>query len=150
MTARAPKTLARYVQVLDHKVQQAQADQAQAKTQLARTQNKLSLLQEMTQTAQLKKSAANVALYVNAAGFRSSLMDMAQQFRDVRGVQQLELTQAQHRMQHAMRRHESMSGVLEQAHVQAAQQQTRQAQKVMDEMASQAWMRQRHVVTENC
>lgn len=150
MSTQMPQTLARYVQVLDHQMQQAQAQQAQAQAQLARTQSKLTLLQEMAQSAQLKKSAGNVALYGNAAGFRCSLMDMAQQFRDARGVQQLELAQAQQQMQHALRRHESMSGVLEQAQAQAAQLQARQAQKVMDEMASQAWLRQRQTATGNC
>lgn len=150
MTAQAPKTLERYVQVLDQKVQQAQAHQAQAHTQLLRTQAKLTQLQDIGQRAQLKKSVRNVALYGNAAGFRSSVMDMVQQFRDVSGVQQLELAQAQQRMQQAMRCHESMAGVLEQTQSRLLQHQARQAQKVMDEMASQAWLRQRRAATGNC
>lgn len=150
MTAQSPHTLVRYVQVLEQKSLQAQADQAQAQAQLLRTQTKLAQLQDMGRGAQLKKSAGNVALYMNAAGFRSSLIDIAQQFKDVCGVQQLELAQAQQRMQHAMRRHESISGVLEQEQLKAAQHQARQAQKVMDEMAGQAWLRQRRAVAENC
>ena len=150
MTVQTPRTLARYVEVLDHQVQQAQVQQAQAQEQLKRTQTKLALLKEMAQTSQLKKPVGNVALYVNAAVFRSSLTDMAQQFRDARGVQQLELAQAQQRMQHAVRRHESMSGVLQQAQARAVQHQMRQAQKAMDEMAGQAWLRQRQAAIGNC
>lgn len=137
------KTLGRYVAVLDHQVQQAQAEKLHVQAQLVRTQSKLALLQEMGRTAQLKKTDVNVALYLNAAGFRSNLMDVAQQFRDVSGVQQLELTQAQQRMQHAMRRHESMCSVLEQAQLTVLQEQSRQTQKSMDEMASQSWWRHR-------
>lgn len=140
------KTLGRYVEVLDHQLQQAQAQQAHAQAQLARTQSKLALLQEMGRTSQLKKTNANVALYLNAAGFRSSLMDVAQQFRDVSGVQQLELAQAQQHVQQAMRRHESMCSVLDQAQLEVLQAQSRHAQKSMDEMASQSWWRQRRAV----
>lgn len=144
------QTLGRYVSVLDHQLQQAQAQQAHAQAQLARTQSKLALLQEMGHTAQLKKTNANVALYVNAAGFRSNLMDVAQQFRDVSGVQQLELAQAQQQVLHAMRRHESMCSVLGQAQLAVSQAQGRLAQKSMDEMASQSWWRQRRAAAQTC
>jgi flagellar biosynthesis chaperone FliJ len=147
MSESSAKTLGRYVAVLDQQRQQAQAEQGRAQAQLARTQSKLELLQEMGRTAQLKKTAANVALYQNAAGFRSNLLDVAQQFRDARGVQQLELAQAQQRTQYAMRRHESMSSVLEQKQLAVLQMQHRQAQKSMDEMAGQSWWRQRHGTT---
>lgn len=147
MSESSPQTLGRYVAVLDQQRQQAQAELGHAQAQLTRTQSKLELLQEMGRTAQLKKTAANVALYQNAAGFRSNLMDVAQQFRDARGVQQLELAQAQQRTQHAMRRHESMSSVLEQKQLAVLQMQHRQAQKSMDEMAGQSWWRQRHGTT---
>jgi flagellar biosynthesis chaperone FliJ len=147
MSESSPQTLGRYVAVLDQQRQQAQAELGHAQAQLARTQSKLELLQEMGRTAQLKKTAANVALYQNAAGFRSNLMDVAQQFRDARGVQQLELAQAQQHTQHAMRRHESMSSVLEHKQLAVLHMQHRQAQKSMDEMASQSWWRQRHGTT---
>lgn len=144
------KTLGRYVTVLDHQLQQAQVKQAHAQAQLGRTQSKLALLQEMGRTAQLKKTDANVALYLNAAGFRSNLIDVAQQFRDVSGVQQLELAQAQQHVQHAMRRHGSMCSVLDQAQLAVLQAQRRNAQKSMDEMAAQSWWRQRRVAAETC
>lgn len=133
----------RYVQVLDLRAQQALADFGQAQARLARTQTQLERLKTMGLTSGLKNSAGNVALYANAAGFRSGLMDMAEQCRDACSVQQLECDQARQQLQQAERRLGSMDSVLQAARAQADQVQARQAQKVMDEMAGQAWLRQR-------
>jgi flagellar export protein FliJ len=136
--------MTRYVDVLDQRVQHTKAETGQAQARLRNTQKQLARLKSMGLTAELKKTTGNVALHVNAAGFRSGLMEMAEQCRDACGVQQLEWAQAQHQMQHAMRRHSSMQSVLSRTQAQLVQSQNRQAQKVMDEMAGQAWMRQVH------
>lgn len=144
MSASHTSALTRYVQVLDLQSQQAQAQLGAAQAALLRTQAHLQKLETLGAQAQLKKTSANVALYANAAGFRSSLMDVAQQFRDAHGVQQLALAQAKQQMQQAMRRQTSISSVLEQQKTEAALAQSRQSQKRMDELAGQAWQRQRN------
>ncbi|WP_455555982.1 flagellar FliJ family protein [Comamonas sp.] len=135
--------LGRYVDVLKVRAEQAHTDAIKAELALQQTRKQMDRLQQMAQTSALKNSAANVALYANAAGFRSGLMEMAQQFKDAYGVQQLQMQQAKQHMQQAQLRHESMQCVLDKALSSAALVQSRKAQKVMDEMAGQAWMRQR-------
>lgn len=143
MSAIDTQAMGRYVQVLEQKSQQAQHAATQAQQQLQRSQQQVLRLQQLAASAQLKKSARNVALYANAAGFRSGVLEMAAQCRDVCNVQELEWAQAQQAMQGAMRRHSSMQEVLAQAQHSAAQLQARQTQKTMDDMAVQAWLRQR-------
>lgn len=143
MSATANSALARLVHVLDLQTQHAQSQMGAAQVALQRTQTQMAKLEALREEAQLKKTKANVALYANAAGFRSSLMDVAQQFRDAHGVQQLALMQAKQQVQQAMRRQASVSGVLEQQKAAFALAQSRQAQKRMDELAGQAWQRQR-------
>ncbi len=142
MSGQDSKALRSYVQVLDLRAQQAQTQALQAKQAVEQTRSQLQRLQHLAQTSALKNSAGNVALYANAAGFRSGLMEMAQQFRDAYGVQQLQSQQAQQQMQKALLRHESMQCVLEARLKQASAEQARKAQKSMDELAGQAWMRQ--------
>lgn len=137
------QTMGRYVQVLEQRAQQAQHVAVQAQQQLQRSQQQVLRLQNLAASAQLKKSARNVALYANAAGFRSGVLEMAAQCRDACNVQEIEWAQAQQAMQGAMRRHSSMQEVLAQAQHSAAQLQARQAQKTMDDMAVQAWLRNR-------
>ena len=143
MSGMDARTMGRYVQVLGQRAEQAQQAAVQAQQQLLRSQQQVQRLQDLAASAQLKKSAGNVALYANAAGFRSEVLEMAAQCRDACNVQALEWAQAQQAMQGAMRRHASMQEVLAQAQQQAAQQQARQAQKTMDDMAVQAWLRRR-------
>lgn len=142
MTQHTSQTMTRYVRVLDQRVQQAQAQSGQAQARLLQTQAQLERLKSLGLSAGLKKKLGNVALHANAAGFRYGLMEMAEQCRDACSVQQLEWLQAQSLMQQAMRRHDSMQNVLSRAQANIAQSQIRQAQKVTDEMAGQAWMRQ--------
>lgn len=147
------QSLGRYVQVLDQRMQTAQQAAAQAQQRLKQTQNQLERLKQLGLSAGVKKTQASVALYANAAGFRLGVMDMAEQCRDACGVQQLEVAQAQQHMHAALQRHESMHSVWLQARVAATQVQARQAQKVMDELAGQAWMRQHRnsgAKTESC
>lgn len=134
--------LTRFVGVLQTRAQQAQTEAMKAQQSLQQTRQQLDRLHLMAQTSGLKNSVANVALYANAAGFRSEVMEMAQQFKDAYGVQQLQAQQAQRHMQQALQRHESMQCVLDKAKSMVAMEQSRKAQKVMDEMAGQAWMRQ--------
>lgn len=143
MSQTSTQALARYVEVLDLRTKQAQTHATAAQAALQRTQQHLAKLDALREAAQLKKTASNVALYANAAGFRSNLMDVAAQFSDTYGVQQLELTAAQQQVQQSLRRHASVGSVLAQAQAQAAQTQSRKAQKSMDELAGQAWLRQR-------
>lgn len=145
MTRTALHAMTCYVEVLDQRLQQAQAETGQAQARLHKTQAQLERLKDMGLTAQLKKTTGNVALYANAAGFRSGLMDMAEQCRDACSVQQLEWVQAQSQMQQAMRRHDSMHSVLSRAQVQLVDSRNRQTQKVMDEMAGQAWLRHQRI-----
>lgn len=142
MSVAQPTALQRYVQVLELQKQQAHTAVQQAQARLQATQARVAHLQHMGLTAGLKKTAGNVALYANAAGFRSGLIEMVAQCRDLCGVQQLEAQQALQQAQAAARRHGSMDHVVQQVHSAARQAQARQAQKVMDEMAGQAWMRQ--------
>ena len=145
MTSTAQNTMHKYVQVLEQRSQQAQNDAAHAQVRLQRTQQQLQRLHQLGQTAALKKSTTSVALYANAAGFRSGVLEMVAQCRDACSVQQLELEQAQAHVQQTLKRHASMHGVWLQAHEKGEQARARQAQKSMDEMASQAWMRARKV-----
>lgn len=139
--------LSRYADVLGQRALQAQTEAVQAERTMQQTRTQLERLAEMVHTSALKNSVGNVALYVNAAGFRSGLMDVAQQFRDAYGVQQLQAQQAKQLMHQALQRHESMQCVLEQARTQAVLEQSRKAQKMMDELAGQAWMRQRQAAS---
>lgn len=134
--------LTQFVQVLDQRSQQSQAQASQARTRLEQTQRQLERLRHMAGSAGVKKLHGSVALYANAAGFRSGLLDMAEQCRDTLGVQQLEYVQAQAQMQAASRRHGSMQTILERARTDMAVVQQRQEQKRMDELAGQAWQRQ--------
>lgn len=134
--------LSRYVAVLDQRAQQSTVAAGQAQALLAKTQLQLERLHSMAHSAGVKKLHGNVALYANAAGFRSGLMDMAGQCKDVCGVQQLEYAQARSRMQAALRQHDSMQSVLERARTDMTQEAQRKAQKTMDELAGQAWQRQ--------
>lgn len=143
MTTARDSGLGRYVDVLQARAQQAHTDALKAEQALQQTRQQIQRLQQMAQTSALKNSVANVALYANAAGFRSGLMEMAQQFKDAYGVQQLQTQHAKQLMQQAQLRHESMQCVLDRGLSKVALEQTRKAQKVMDEMAGQAWMRQR-------
>lgn len=133
----------KYVEVLDLWAQQAQTEAAQAQLRLQRTQQQLARLQQLGLTAQLKKNVAPVALYANAAGFRSGVLEMAHQCRDACGVQQLELRQAQQQVHQAMQRHQSMQSIWQRNQDKLVQEQQRAGQKTMDEMAGQAWMRSR-------
>ena len=135
-------TLAQYVHVLDQRAQQSLAQTSQARTRLDHTQTQLERLRNMARSAGVKNLHGSVALYANAAGFRSGLMDMAEQFRDTLGVQQLEYVQAQAQMQRAFRQHGSMQTVLERVRTDMAVLQQRQEQKHTDELAGQAWQRQ--------
>lgn len=137
------QSLSRYVDVLTQRTEQAQQALSQAQAQLHRSKAQLERLQHMENAAQLKNSTANVALYLNAAGFRSSLMDMAQQFKDVCSAQQLDVQHAENHMQSAMRRQESMRSVLCRKQAESLLEQARQGQKSMDELAGQAWLRHR-------
>ena len=134
--------LAQYVEVLDQRAQQSMAEAARARALLVKTQSQLERLHSMAHSAGVKKLHGNVALYANAAGFRSGLMDMAGQCKDVCGVQQLEYAQASAHMQAALRQHDSMQSVLERARADMAQLAQRKAQNAMDELAGQAWQRQ--------
>ena len=134
--------LAQYVHVLDQRAQQSLAQTSQARTRLDHTQTQLERLRNMARSAGVKNLHGSVALYANAAGFRSGLMDMAEQFRDTLGVQQLEYAQAQVQMQAASRRHGGMQTVLQQVRTDMTLMQQRQEQKRMDELAGQAWLRQ--------
>lgn len=145
MSATGHTTMHKYVQVLELRAQQAQTEAAHAQLRLQRTHQQLERLQQLGQTAELKKTATSVALYANAAGFRSGVVEMVAQCRDACSVQQLELEQAQMHVQQTMKRHASMHGVWLQAHEKVEQAQARKAQKSMDEMAAQAWMRARKV-----
>ena len=78
MSGQDSKALRSYVQVLDLRAQQAQTQALQAKQAVEQTRAQLQRLQHLAQTSALKNSAGNVALYANAAGFRSGLMEMAQ------------------------------------------------------------------------
>lgn len=150
---RRQQAMGRYVQVLEQQVQQAQTQSTRAHQRLQQTQSQMTKLEQLRQTAILKNSVGNVALYANAAVFRSGLMEMAEQFRDACNVQQMELEQARQQWQQRMRRQESMAGVLQQMQEQAVQERARQDRKVMDELAGQAWMRQRrntHEGTGSC
>lgn len=142
MTHGTMDAMTRYVDVLDQRVQQAQAETGQAHARLHQTQAQLERLKHIGLTAELKKTSGSVALHANAAGFRSGLMEMAEQCRDACSVQQLEWAKAQRQMLQAMRRHDSMHSVLSRAQAQLAESRNRRAQKVMDEMAGQAWWRQ--------
>lgn len=142
MRDQTTQSLGRYVDVLAQRTEQAQTALSQAQAQLSRSQAQLERLQHMENSSQLKNSTANVALYLNAAGFRSSLMDMAQQFRDVCSAQQLDVQHAEHHMQSAMRRQESMRSVMCRRQAESLLAQARQGQKSMDELAGQAWLRQ--------
>lgn len=137
--------LSRWVQVLDQRAQQNLAETSQARERLEHTRSQLDRLRSMADSAGVKKLHANVALYANAAGFRSGLLDMAEQCRDTFGVQQLEYAQAQAQLQAAVRQHGSMQSVLERARTDLAVQQQRQEQKRMDELAGQTWQRQRRL-----
>lgn len=134
--------LSQYVGVLDQRAQQSMVVTGQAQAQLARTQVQLQRLKSMAEDAGLKKLHGNVALYANAAVFRSGLLDMVEQCRDACGVQQLEYAQAQARMHVAMRKHGSMDSVLHRVRTDMELQAKRQEQKSMDELAGQAWHRQ--------
>lgn len=134
--------LSQYVEVLDQRAQQRLAETGQARTLLERTRHQLERLRNMAQSAEVKKLHGSVALYANAAGFRSGLLDMVEQCRDTCEVRQLEYAQTQVALQLAYRQHGSMQSVLEQAQTGIAVQQRRQEQKLMDELAGQAWLRQ--------
>ena len=134
--------LAQFVEVLDQRSQQSQAQASQARARLEQTRGQLERLRGMARSAGVKKLHGSVALYANAAGFRSGLLDMAEQYRDTLGVQQLEYAQAQAQMQAASRRHGGMQTVLQQVRTDMAVMQQRQEQKRMDELAGQAWLRQ--------
>lgn len=142
MRDQTAQSLSRYVGVLALRTEQAQLALSQAQAQLSRSKAQLERLQHMETSSQLKKSTANVALYLNAAGFRSSLMEMAQQFRDVCSAQQLDVQHAESHMQSAMRRQESMRSVMCCKQAESLLAQARQEQKSMDELAGQAWLRQ--------
>lgn len=138
------QALGQYVSVLEQRVDQAQASAVQAQAALRRTQDQLQRLQAASQAAALKKAAGNVALFSNAAGFRSSVMEIAAHMRDACNVQQLECAQAQRMVQQAMQRHRGVQDVWQQGQRALVQAQARQAQKMTDEMAANAWMRQQH------
>lgn len=134
--------LAQFVEVLDQRSLQSQAQASQARARLEQTRSQLERLRGMARSAGVKKLHGSVALYANAAGFRSGLLDMAEQYRDTLGVQQLEYAQAQVQMQAASRRHGGMQTVLQQVRTDMTVMQQRQEQKRMDELAGQAWLRQ--------
>ena len=134
--------LTQFVQVLDQRAQQSQLDANLARSRVEQTQRQLERLRSMACTAGVKKLHGSVALYANAAGFRSGLLEMAEQCRDTLGVQQLEHVQAQAQMQAAFRKHGGMQTVLQQVRTDMAVLEQRQEQKRTDELAGQAWLRQ--------
>ena len=139
------QALSQYVEVLDMRAQQSQQAAGEALRRVEHTKSQMERLKRMAIGAGVKKSHGNVALYVNAAGFRSGLQEMSEQCRDTLGVQQLEYAQAQVHMQAALKQHDSMHFVLTQARNEIALQQQRGEQKRMDELAGQAWLRQRRM-----
>ena len=142
MSASSHQAMGRYVQVLDQKVQTAQKQAAQLLHQLHQIEAQLQRLQEVASEAVLKKPQANVALFANAAGFRSSVLEMAEQMRDAHSVQRMECKQAQDTVHLAMQKHASMHSVWTQQRTQYQSEQARREQKRGDEMAAQAWQRQ--------
>jgi hypothetical protein len=59
------------VHVLDQRAQQSMAQTSQARAPLDHTQTQLERLHSMAHSAGVKNLHGNVALYANAAGFRS-------------------------------------------------------------------------------
>lgn len=142
MSASPNQAMGRYVQVLDQKVQAAQKQAARLHQQLHQTEVQLERLQAAASQAVLKKPNANVALFANAAGFRSSVLEMAEQMRDAYSVQRMECNQAQQVVHQAMQRHASMDSAWQKQVMLHHSELARREQKRGDEMASQAWQRQ--------
>ena len=145
MNRQSHAAIERYVKVLDQRAQAAQVQLANKESQLHRAKAQLERLDQTAREAQLKKTAGNVALYANAAGFRSEVWSMAEQMRDAHNVLALECRQVQQLVYTTMQQHGSIESVLKKARAVQASEQGRQGQRATDELASQSWCRQQRL-----
>ncbi|HEX3140292.1 MAG TPA: flagellar FliJ family protein [Rhizobacter sp.] len=128
-------SVARLVEVLDIKLERMTIDAAQAAAACAQTRRQIERLGALSVRSEVQ-AHASMALRANAAGFRSQLMDVADQCRDELGAQESQREAAQQALLAAARHQQVMATVLTRMRARELTRTLKADQKVQDELAA--------------
>jgi flagellar export protein FliJ len=143
--------LGQLVDLREREVDRLSADLAQQRTMQQRYVENLARLTRLHESSGATgaqrnpacSQALSPALSLNCGGYKQVVMKMAAAHRLDLSLHEVDMAQTQRRVTEAARRHEALDQVLARQRTQLQRIQSVRAQKHVDDMASQQWLRRR-------
>ncbi len=140
MSARLQNSLGTLIDLRTRDLEKCQAELAARRSLCTRVEKNIERLGQLMEGVSTDASVST-ALAINTSAYKQSLLELLDAQRRELVLRQAEAAQAQVAVTDAARQHEVLSQLLQQTRARALLAQSRQAQKVQDDLATQVWMR---------